>query len=396
MLLQLEYTRFDGTTSGKEKIVDLADGLANHGHTISEIDGLGNQLAGVTGGLVYKGTWDPSTEPLPSGESGWYYVVNGSGTVGGVDYQPKDMILHNGTTWDKIDNTDSVTSVNAQTGAVTLTIPSHIQDLDGSQDLDLTLLGSLPNYITSYPDPTGATQGYVLKKTSSGSGLAFQPTFSGSYTDLTNKPTDLHTHANKQWIDMVPHPGSALAGQVLKPTNPTTIGWGSVDWDDVTFKPPMAPSNATANSSDATLLDRQNHTGTQPISTIEGLQTLLDNLNAGLSFQGDWDPTTGSYPPGTDGHYWIVSAPGEVSGVDYMPRDWIVWNGIAWIKIDNTDRVKSVNGVEPDETGNIAIEAGGSLQSETITSLSANETRQITLGLPILAIVENEYTLQEV
>lgn len=35
-------------------------------------------------------------------------------------------------------------------------------------------------------------------------------------------------------------------------------------------------SNATANSSDAALLDRGNHTGTQSISTVTGLSTALD------------------------------------------------------------------------------------------------------------------------
>lgn len=35
-----------------------------------------------------------------------------------------------------------------------------------------------------------------------------------------------------------------------------------------------APSNATANSSDATLLARANHTGTQPVGSITGLGTL--------------------------------------------------------------------------------------------------------------------------
>lgn len=35
-------------------------------------------------------------------------------------------------------------------------------------------------------------------------------------------------------------------------------------------------SGATANSSNATLLDRANHTGNQAISTVAGLQTMLD------------------------------------------------------------------------------------------------------------------------
>lgn len=41
-------------------------------------------------------------------------------------------------------------------------------------------------------------------------------------------------------------------------------------------------SGATANSSDASLLNRANHTGTQAISTITGLQTFLDGLQRNI------------------------------------------------------------------------------------------------------------------
>ena len=125
------------------------------------------------------------------------------------------MILWNGSSWDKIDNTDSVASVNGQTGVVTLTIPSgNYNDLTNKPDL--SLLHSHSNNINSYPDPTGATTGYVLKMTNSG--LAFQPSadnFSGSYTDLTNKPdlTGLHAHTNN--IDQYPAPTGAQEGQIL-------------------------------------------------------------------------------------------------------------------------------------------------------------------------------------
>jgi hypothetical protein len=217
MILQLEYTRYDETTSGKEKIVDLTDGLANHTHSVNieDIPGLSAQLAGMTGGLLYKGTWDPSTGLLPLEGDGWYYVVNGSGTVDGTEYNTKDMILWNGSSWDKIDNTDSVVSVNGQTGVVTLTIPSGDYN-DLTNQPDLSGLHSHSNNIDLYPDPTGATTGYVLKKT--GVGLAFQPStdnFTGSYNDLTNKPdlTALHNHSNN--IDQYPDPTGVQEGQIL-------------------------------------------------------------------------------------------------------------------------------------------------------------------------------------
>jgi hypothetical protein len=82
----------------------------------------------VIGALVYKGTWDAATNTptLTSGvgNKGDYYVVNVAGNTnldGITDWQVGDWAIFNGTSWQKVDNTDSVVSVNGKTGAVVLT-----------------------------------------------------------------------------------------------------------------------------------------------------------------------------------------------------------------------------------------------------------------------------------
>lgn len=82
----------------------------------------------TTGSLVYQGTWDASTNSpaLASGvgTKGDYYVVSVAGSTnldGITDWQIGDWAVFNGTIWQKIDNTDAVTSVNGQTGTVVLT-----------------------------------------------------------------------------------------------------------------------------------------------------------------------------------------------------------------------------------------------------------------------------------
>jgi hypothetical protein len=90
--------------------------------------------ASVTGGMQYKGAWDASTEAYPADpETGWYYVVSVAGTAGGTAYNIGDWAVYNGTSWDKIDNTDSVSSVNGKTGAVEL----------GAADIDIADSGEL-------------------------------------------------------------------------------------------------------------------------------------------------------------------------------------------------------------------------------------------------------------
>jgi hypothetical protein len=105
-------------------------GVANG---VATLDGSGtvpiSQLpAAVLGALSYQGTWNASTNTptLTSsvGTKGYYYVVNVSGSTnlnGITDWLVGDWAVYNGTIWQKVDNTDAVTSVNGYTGTVVLT-----------------------------------------------------------------------------------------------------------------------------------------------------------------------------------------------------------------------------------------------------------------------------------
>jgi hypothetical protein len=78
----------------------------------------------VLGQLEYKGTWnaDTDTPSLPSASTvkGNYYVVSNAGVYETIDYEIGDWIVSNGTAWEKVDNSDKVSSVNGATGAVVL------------------------------------------------------------------------------------------------------------------------------------------------------------------------------------------------------------------------------------------------------------------------------------
>jgi len=81
----------------------------------------------TTGQLNYAGTWNASanTPTLASGvgTKDQYYVVSVAGSTnldGITDWQVGDWAIFNGTFWQKIDQTNTVTSVNGQVGAVVL------------------------------------------------------------------------------------------------------------------------------------------------------------------------------------------------------------------------------------------------------------------------------------
>jgi hypothetical protein len=84
--------------------------------------------ASIQGGVSYQGTWNASTN-TPTltngvGTKGYYYVVSVAGNTnldGITSWNVGDWAIFNGTAWQKVDNTDAVTSVNGYTGTVVLT-----------------------------------------------------------------------------------------------------------------------------------------------------------------------------------------------------------------------------------------------------------------------------------
>lgn len=117
-------------------LAKLLTGLNISGSTIVDTDNLleafgklQSQLNAVLGGAIYQSVWNATTNsPALSdgtGVKGHYYVVSVSGTQnlgsGAIDFAIGDWAIHNGTIYQKVDNTDAVSSVNGFVGAVNLT-----------------------------------------------------------------------------------------------------------------------------------------------------------------------------------------------------------------------------------------------------------------------------------
>ena len=96
------------------------------------------------GGVSYKGMYDAGTNtPDLSviGKNGEYYIISGAGFIFGKEFGVGDWIISNGTSWDKIDNTSDVLSVNGRTGNVIITAEeldlsayATVVDLNKKQD----------------------------------------------------------------------------------------------------------------------------------------------------------------------------------------------------------------------------------------------------------------------
>src|SRR5210317_73823 len=119
-----------GVTVGTEYSLPTLDGSANQ---VLQTNGTGTvsfATLDFTGGLEYKGSFNATagTPSLLNAEKGDFYIIDTAGTIYGQTWAVGDHLLINedmgGTITnskiDKIDNTQAVTSVNTQTGAVVL------------------------------------------------------------------------------------------------------------------------------------------------------------------------------------------------------------------------------------------------------------------------------------
>lgn len=129
--------------------------------TDSIVDAFGkvqNQINALLGSTHYQGVWNATTNSptlvSSTGTQGYYYVVNvaGSTNLNGItDWKIGDWVIFNGTAWQKVDNTDAVTSVNGYIGAVSLVT----SDIAESGNLYYTNARGIGSILTGYTSGAG-------------------------------------------------------------------------------------------------------------------------------------------------------------------------------------------------------------------------------------------------
>lgn len=234
-------------------------------------------------------------------------------------------------------------SFNTDDGVLTLTrnggdIPPVTTNLDGRY------------YLASNPNSYTSNLGVVQSLTTSGSagaatltnGVLNIPQYSGGGGG-TGTVTSIATTA--------PITGGTIttAGTIgISQASASTDGYlSSTNWN--TFNDKQSTSEKGAAS------------GYAPLDASQKVPTanLPDSLVGAVTYQGTWNadtntPTLPASPTSeTQGDYYVVSTPGTFQTIAYTIGDWIISNGSAWEKVDNTQDVNSVFGRQ----GNVVADA---------------------------------------
>jgi hypothetical protein len=338
---------------------------------------LQNQINGGIGGTTYQGTWNASTN-TPSltssvGTNGHYYIVSvdGSTDLNGItDWKVGDWAIFAGTSWQKVDNTDAVVTVNGFTGAVNLTTSNisegtnqYFTNARARTAISLTTTGT--SGVSTYDNATG-----VLNIPN------YTPNLSGfvPYTGATAN-VNLGTHTLSAKDIVINHPsGSGVAASITKNGNGEAL----------TVVKGSGSGNAASITGGVTLLSELNLTTKLADAHIASAATWNAKQNAlnGTGFVKA-NGTTISYD---NSSYVPTSRTLTINGTTFdlsANRSWTISANVDPLEFNTTDRTVWNNG-----KGNIATNTSfgdGALKSNTTgfnnTAIGVNALQNNTTGV---------------
>ena len=294
-----------------------------------------NQISGMVGGVTFQGTWDASTNTptLTSsvGTKGYYYIVSvaGSTNLNGItDWKIGDWAIFNGTTWDKVDNTDAVSSVNGFTGAVSLTT-SNI-----AEGTNLYYLDSRARLALSFTAGSGAYDNTT--------GVITIPTNTSQLTNGANFITLSSLSASSPLAY-----NSGTGAFSIQVANGSQNGYlSSTDWTTFNSKQAALTLTTTGSSGSSTLVGATLNVPTYTLSGLGGVPTsrqlTINGTAYDLSADRSWSVgtvtsvglssatsgvTIGSTPVTTSGTITlaIATASGSQQGL-LSSTDWTTFN----------------------------------------------------------------------
>jgi hypothetical protein len=286
----------DTLASLQTQINNLIPSQTGNAGKVLTTDGTDLSWDFVAGGLDYQGTWNASTNTptLASGVgvNGYYYITATAGSTnldGITDWEIGDWLLFNGTVWQKIDQSNLVTSVNGQTGAVSLTT-TNINEGTNLYYTDARARSAISAGTgISYDSATGVVTNASPDQTVSLTG-AGTTSISGTYPNFTITSADSTVGTVTSVSGTGTVSGISLSGTVTSSGN-LTLG-GTLD-----LSSPPTIGNTTPNTGRFTTLTVDDNT------TLGSSNT--DTVTFTARINSDFEPATdNAYDLGRTGHEW--------------------------------------------------------------------------------------------
>jgi hypothetical protein len=328
----------------------------------------------MAGFVNYKGTWNASTNTptLVSsvGTKGDYYVVSTTGSTnlnGITTWTQGDWAIFNSTTWEKVDNTDLVSSVAGRTGAVTLTTAdvSGLGTIATQAASNVSITGGSITGITDLSVADGGTGASNASGARTNLGLiigtdVLAPT--GSAASLTSFPT-FNQNTTGSAATLTTGRTIAITGD-LAYTSPSFDGSGNVTAAGTltTVNTNVGSfTNASVTVNGKGLITAAS-SGTAPVTSVTGTSPVASSGGAtpAISLASGYGDTLNPYASKTAN--FVLAAPSGTAGVPTFRA--VVATDIPTLNQNTTGTASNV-------TGTVAIANGGSGQITAQLAINA-------------------------
>lgn len=312
----------DTLASLQTQITNLIPSQTGNSGKFLTTNGTATSWASVAGGLSYQGTWNATTNTptLTSsvGVNGYYYIVATAGSTnldGITDWQIGDWLLFNGATWQKIDQSNLVTSVAGRTGAVTLsnTDISGLGTMSTQNASSVAITGGTAT-LTSLTTPTvqATNSGGLSLKNSAGTtqlsmgagggdnlSLNVSTNINGTNAQVDISPTGTgHVHIKPTGvnsIEIAPTYVGDIDNMIIGAVTPKSGAFTTLTASTAIGIASGGTGQTTANTAFNALAPSQTSNSGKYLTT-DGTNTSWGTVTAGATISNDTTTSTNLYP----------------------------------------------------------------------------------------------------
>lgn len=240
----------------------------------------------ILGQVVYEGTWDASTNtptlanPPASTTKGDYYIVDVDGTQFGISFNVGDWIISKGDSWQKVDNSDAVTTVFGRLGNIVANESDYsgfyplISDLTTEANSRIAGDANLQSQVTQNSSDISSNESDITQEIADriAGDNALQASVNTNASDIATNSSDISDEVTART-----NADTTLQNNINSEATARAAADAALDADIQNVADDLSTESSTRASADTTLQNNINTEATTRANADTALQSNIDD-----------------------------------------------------------------------------------------------------------------------